>query len=164
MPRRWGCGLEIIAQVPEDAGPYYQLTICWLNLAPAIQSRTYYQSAMQSALSDINQALSLDSRNGDYFYARQHVYEDPPQTELFRVDQDYWQTLSLADLQAATRFGTTIPMAERTTAYRLIDSGHPQEAYNMFSQLPPAAGKQTTTDADLQEGLAESAFGEGLGG
>jgi len=155
----WG---QIIAQVPEYADAYNQRTVCLLNLVPALQTRTDYRAAMELALGDMNQALSLDTRNGDYFYVRQHVYENLAQTELYRVDQDYWEALSLADLQAAGRFGTTIPMAERTTAYRLIDSGHPQEAYDLFSKLPPAAGKKTTTDADLQEGLAESQFAEGL--
>ncbi len=157
-----GLWTQIIAQVPEYADAYYQRAVCLLNLAPAIQALTDYQAAMQFALGDVNQALSLDTRNGNYFYVRQHVYENLGRAELYRVDQDYWEALSLADLQAAGRFGTTIPMAERTTAFRLIDAGHPQEAYDQFSKLPPAVGKKTTTDADLQEGLAESQFAQGF--
>src|SRR5262249_52419479 len=109
-----------------------------------------------------DQALSLDTHNGDYFHQRQAVYLNLSQLELYRVDQDYWAALSLADAQAALRFGTTIKGADRDAAFRQIDAGHPDVALDLFNHLPPEPGRTLVSDATLQEGLAESLFDQGF--
>jgi tetratricopeptide (TPR) repeat protein len=153
---------KLIPKVPEYADAYYQRTRCLMHLAPAIRVKTDYIAGMQQALADMNQALSLDTRNGNYFHERQFIYYNLAQLELYRADQDYWEGLALADAQAAVRFGTTIAYADRDAAYRLIDVGHPQEAFDLFSTLPPVPGRKRETDADLQVGLAESQFAQGF--
>ena len=153
---------KVISRVPEYVDAYYQRTICVVNLGPAMRVDAAFRAAMQQALADMDLALSLDPRKGNYFYERQAVYDSLARHELYRADQDYWEELALADAQAAERFGATIPYANRTTAYLLIDAGHPQEAFDLFSKLPPAPGTKRETDAGLQEGLAESQFAQGF--
>jgi tetratricopeptide (TPR) repeat protein len=153
---------KLIPRVPEYADAYYQRTRCIMHLAPEIRVETDYVAAMRRALADMNQALSLDARNGDYFHERQFIYYNFAQIEPYRVNQDYWQELALADAQAAQRFATTIAYADRDIAYRLIDAGHPQEAFDLFSKLPPAAGTKLNTDPGLQVGLAASQFALGF--
>ena len=153
---------QLITRLPEYPDGYYQRTRCLLHLAPAIRVKDDYRALQAQALADMDQALSLDTRNGDYFYERQAVYFNLAQLELYRVDQDYWQALSLADAQAALRFGTTIGGADREAAFRQIDAGHPEAAFDLFSHLPPAPGRTLVSDATLQEGLAESQFAQGF--
>ena len=153
---------QLIAQLPEYADAYYQRTRCILHLAPAIRIESDNRALQEQALSDMDMALSLDTRNGDYFYERQAIYYNLAQLELYRVDQDYWEALALADAQAAQRFGTTADYAGRTTALRQIDAGHPEVAQGMFNSLPPAPGRTLVSDAGLQDGLAESLFDQGF--
>ena len=153
---------QIIARLPEYADGYYQRVRCWLHLAPAIRVESDYRALQEQALADMDLALSLDTRNGNYLHERQFIYYNLAQLELYRVDQDYWEALALADAQAAVRFGTTLDYADRDAAYRQIDAGHPEVAFDLFNRLPPAPGRSLVSDAGLQEGLAESLFGQGF--
>ena len=153
---------KVIERVPEYADAYFQRTRCILNGTPAVGVESDYAAIVHLALADINQALMLDGRNGTYFYERQLVYEALSGLELYRVDQDYWAGLALADAQAAVRFGTTVQYADHQVAYRLIDAGHAQEALDAFGKLAPLPGTTLKTDPGLQEGLAESNFALGF--
>jgi tetratricopeptide (TPR) repeat protein len=153
---------KIISVVPEYADAYYLSAICIFQLTPPGLVEDDFRARLHAALADMNLALSLDARNGDYFFKRQEIYHELAAHELYRVDQDYWEKLSLADAQAAERFGTTHEYADRTTALRLIDAGQPAAAYDLFNTLPIVPGLTLETDPGLQEGLGESLFDQGF--
>jgi len=153
---------QIIAQVPEYADAYYQRARCLLHLAPDIRVETDFRAMQEQALADMDTALSLDPSNGNYYHERQFIYVNLGTLELYRADQDYWAALALADAQAALRFATTIPYADRDAADRQIDAGHPEVAVDLYTRLPPVPGRTLVSDADLQDGLARALFGQGF--
>ena len=152
---------KVIDQLPNSPEARYERTRCYLHLAVDQRIETEYIATMQLALTDMNQALSLDPGKGDYYKERGVIYYNLAQLELYRVDQDYWNQLALADNQAALRYNTTDTYVDRSIAYSLVDAGFPQEALEMFSRLPFVPGDTLETDPGIQVGLAESYFGLG---
>ncbi len=150
---------EVIAQVPEFAGAYYERTRCYLHLMPNIRVLEEYRDYAERSLADMNQALALDPTNGDYYYERFAVHYNLAEIELYRADYDYWRELALADAQSAIAHDTVRTFVDRDVAYSLVDLRRYQEALDMFSQLPPVKGATLETDAGLQVGLAESYLG-----
>jgi tetratricopeptide (TPR) repeat protein len=111
---------------------------------------------MALALADMNEALRLDPQNGDYYDERHYVYMNLAGMELYRVDQDYWWELAVADIKTAQRFGTTVDSTERDVAFTVLGAGHAEEALAMFNRIPPQTGLSLQSDELLQIGLGES--------
>ena len=105
---------EVIAQMPDSDVAHYQRAVCYYNLLPREHSLQQYEFYSRSALADMDKAISLQPRNGDYYSFRHDVIITFADWEEYRVNRQAILLIAHDDIKAAIAYGYT-------PAYRFTD-------------------------------------------
>src|SRR5262249_21993961 len=97
--------------------------------------QTEYVDYLNHALADLNQAISLDSAVGDYYYSRYQIENALGGNETYVVNRNFWYTQAYADITTAVKFGVKGDLVDRNQAFLLVEMGRCNEAIDEANRL-----------------------------
>ncbi len=131
---------QVIEQDPNNAGAYFERAKLTYESAAKIGSLDVYISKLDTALRDVDKAISLRSDNGDYYSLRQSIYYDRAMVEENSVDNRYLVGMALDNGYKAYELGTTTAYPDRLIIVDLIYTDQCQKALaevqKLIVQLP----------------------------
>jgi tetratricopeptide (TPR) repeat protein len=108
-----------------------------------------YTSLINNARQEIDLAIGLNQKNGDYYALRSEILSAYAGTIDLRADRDYYNTIALDNLKTAVSLGISDPAAERKIpplqfSLRQCDAGLAE-----VRQLEAQAGSSAPPNPDL---------------
>lgn len=145
----------ILAQVPEYADGYFRRAANYVALLQNQRILEEYLTYNQQALADLNQAIALDASVGEYFLWRYEVEANLAGVAYYRVEQDYWHNLALADARQAALLGSSDPFADRHVIFLLYALDRCEEGLTETQNLEASLGSFASEDYGLYTAYAE---------
>ena len=96
---------QVVNQAPNWDHAYYQRALCYYNLLPHVHDLQQYQNYARSALSDMDMAIMLQPRNGDYYSFRHDVIVTFEDWEEYRVNRQAIARVAHDNIEAAIALG-----------------------------------------------------------
>lgn len=134
---------QVIDQSPNWDIAHYERALCYYNLLPKIHILQQYQDYARSALSDMDIAITLQPRNGDYYSFRHDVIVTFEDWEEYRVNRQAITRIAHDNIQAALALGysQSYRFTDRVAASDLFVLGQCDqglaETQQMLQATPP---------------------------
>jgi len=145
---------ETLANVPEDSTAFALRAQTHRALVDSKTTEKDQRDQAQLALADINQALKLKPGTaGDLHLERARVYQTLARLETYRVNQDYWNSEALSEVELAEQQGHSDKALDHYPARALIAIGQCEAGLEAVNNLIKAAANNATPD--LNQLLAE---------
>ena len=138
-----------ITFAPHLDEPYYLRAQAYNHLLNNLRNLSEYQDYVALSLKDIDQAISLRSDNGDYYYLRGNILENIAGITDYRVDRDVIYSKALENARVAFDLGTTEDLTERNYAVYLILSEQCNEAVDLIKDLIDRTDPRDTSIGNL---------------
>ena len=154
---------EVIEQAPGLDFAYYERAVCSYNLLPKEHSQALYLGKIRSAMDDMDKAISISPRNGDYYAFRHDVINSMADQEDYRINRQAITRIALDNALASIALGYSqeyeytdrVAVADRTILGQCDESL--AETQQMLSQTSPQ--DSSITGLYRMEGAAYACLG-----
>ena len=126
---------EVIAQNPSNADAYFRRALLVYDSATPTGSLETYIYILNQALQDVDKAISLNSKFGDYYALRQRIYFALAGTKEYDVDSQYLIEIALDNANKAYELGTTEAYPDRLIIIDLIGANQCSKALEDVQKL-----------------------------
>ena len=126
---------EAISIAPNLDEPYFLRAMSYFHLLENQRNYSEYEDYVSLGLKDIDQAITLRSDDGNYYFLRHSFFDELAGITDYRVDRIEISSLALENAKMALDLGTTEEFPERYYVVELINSDRCGEAKESIQEL-----------------------------